>query len=107
VLSLISVTFHAVKKIEFFLLIKLVTGNSHLIVNTPLTRNFEVNIEINESISNLKDKIKDKKQITFHVDADQLDLWKIEISTIERKNEKLSKSEIDVTKLKGENLNSL
>ncbi|CAG8436491.1 935_t:CDS:2 [Rhizophagus irregularis] len=77
--------------------------------DSPDERTFEVDIRINESISKLKDKIKDKKQNTFrNIDADQLDLLKVEISTIE-KNEKLSMlrgSEIDVTKLEGESLNS-
>ncbi|GBC01193.1 hypothetical protein RclHR1_00410020 [Rhizophagus clarus] len=77
--------------------------------DSPDERTFEVDIELNESISKLKDKIKDKKQNTFYdVDADQLDLWKVEISAIEQ-NEKmimLRGNEIDVTKLEGESLNS-
>ena len=74
-----------------------ITLSCLVVGENPYENAFEVDIEINKSISKLRDAIKEKKQNDFaNVDPDKLKLWKVDISLEENKKLGLVNTKINV-----------
>jgi Crinkler effector protein N-terminal domain len=58
-----------------------VTRLNCLVLGEPRNRIFPVKIASTDTVGDLKDAIKEKKQLAFqHIDADSVVLWKVSIS---------------------------